>query len=391
MVRFDVNQLSVEEWRSFGLGVRTDTQIAPQLGVCSGTVAYHRRRLGIAAAPFRHDWATDPRTYSMPAKELAAAVGVSVRTVEGVQRRLLGRVIGAPEYVDWDAEPLLGKVPDTVLRLKYGLANNACVQAARRRRGIPAFNGRMLTQEGLPCRSTQEAMVDAWLHANGHDHAHEVSSVEACIADIVWADGFIEVCGMVGHPRYDARVAVKRDLYARHQLPVWWIDSATARALWRQSGLPLRVADARRCRQCGARDRRICLNLCQRCYTALCEQRDGHDQRCERCRRTFRRRRVRRYCSQDCARIARRGRPARRSEITWPPDGELRALLCRSERLTHAAAQLGVKPHTLASYVNRRFATEDLALIRACRSLRQNGHPQAAEDLLLRAEGERPL
>ena len=124
----------VEWMRVKELGVEDDATIARRLGCSKGTVRAARARIGIRI-PRRHipwetvDWTRNDR-------QLAAALGCST---SAVMRQRIARGIFREGTTDcrrakrWEAEPLLGKVPDSVLCELRGWARPS-VAAARRRR-----------------------------------------------------------------------------------------------------------------------------------------------------------------------------------------------------------------------------------------------------------------
>ncbi len=125
------------DWSIQPLGEMTDAEIARQLGVSRERVRQVRAREGIPKyVEPEPEWMAELGTRSDP--DIAEDYGVSVFVVGGYRERY-----GVPGYVPpsrWDNEPLLGKVPDTVLAEKHGV-HITSVAMARWKRGITAWKG----------------------------------------------------------------------------------------------------------------------------------------------------------------------------------------------------------------------------------------------------------
>lgn len=176
-----------------------------------------------------------------------------------------------------------GKRPDVVVAAELG-ATRRTVCWVRLRHGIKAFAGLYLTQEEEPCRSIYEAMYDAWLHSQGIEHRHEVRLRElGVVADFQVGDEFVEVVGMVGYPRYDARLAEKKRLYADAGLKVRYVTRQEARELYTACGVEVVVREQRLCSSCGKANHDLVKGLCRSpCYMDHWRE-QAPSRKCEKC------------------------------------------------------------------------------------------------------------
>jgi hypothetical protein len=141
----------------------------------------------------------------VPDTVLARELGVSSQVVHKARTRRQISKFETPERlrcssIDWDLVDL-GERPDSAIAREFGVSRRS-VCTERRLRGIPAFVGLLLLQEGEPCRSIYEAMYDAWLHSEQIAHEHEVPIAGLpYIADFRVAGEYIEIAGMIRFPR----------------------------------------------------------------------------------------------------------------------------------------------------------------------------------------------
>lgn len=129
-------------WDRASLGMLSDEDVAEILEVPVTLVRAKRRERGIPAFEPRPkiDWRKQPLGLVTDAA-LAEKLGSTPAGVQMARRKL-----GIPSLngnkrkgIDWDSEPLLGKVPDGVLAKKY-LCHDATVRDARESRKLPAIS-----------------------------------------------------------------------------------------------------------------------------------------------------------------------------------------------------------------------------------------------------------
>lgn len=170
------------------LGVMSDEKLAYELGVSRKTVTRARKQRGIRSSTDASgvgvrkgiDWDNEPRLGVVGDTVLAKELGVTAVTVLTARRKRglaspvppSGRKPEAapppaantskapsklPKAIDWDAEPQLGHVVDSVLATKYGVTAQA-VFIARKKRGIPAWTPKdELTTEPTPSNDVPSA------------------------------------------------------------------------------------------------------------------------------------------------------------------------------------------------------------------------------------------
>ena len=154
------------------LGLVPDAEIAKRYGVSKAAVGMARRARSIfvispgeqtirtgSRRGFPFDWSAVDWSVG---NDLVVAVtyGLSPHTVTAARIRLgippaRERGIGR-KPVDWDAEPMLGHVSDSVLARKYGVSKSAVVDA-RRQRKIPAHK---VTPDSFDWSSVDWYMAD---------------------------------------------------------------------------------------------------------------------------------------------------------------------------------------------------------------------------------------
>ena len=308
----------MEEWGTVGLGTRPDRDIADSLMANQSDVLRYRHALGI------------------PAKGC----------------------------IDWDSVPL-GRVPANVLAEELG-TSAANVRAACRRRGMSPSPARYFTKEALPCRSYEEAAMDALLHYFGVPHEHEVAiGVRRFRADFMLTETgeFLEVAGMLGNARYRAWHEEKRLACERAGTSVVWITGREVLTLARELGpFSVRFGDGVRCGRCGEASPRLRRGLCPPCYDRFQRRvRGRYVCRCSTCGRVFRDRRSATYCSTAC-------RFAGATQYDYPPVPELIERACASS-LKRVARELGIPYVTFCAYIRahttphqrRRLAAADSA------------------------------
>ena len=138
------------DWDTIPLGELPDSVIAKQYKVSPGAVRYARKQRsipGVSARSMRYDWASLPLGQMYDA-DIARKHGLKPCSVSRARQRL-GIAPYTPEgqtapnrsakKIDWDNEPLLGKVPDSALAKILGLSSSSSVTGARRRRGIKPY------------------------------------------------------------------------------------------------------------------------------------------------------------------------------------------------------------------------------------------------------------
>lgn len=240
----------------------------------------------------------------------------------------------------------LGNKPDSVLARELGVTREV-VKNARRRAGIPAFVGLILTQEGMPCRSVYEAMYDAYLHWQGLQHEHEVHIEDLpYVADFKVGDIYVEIVGMTRFVKYGIKYAHKRRCYEEAGVRVRWLQPMEVDALYRDCPVDLRFRSERRCLDCSKETHDLVKGVCRTCYMKRWH-RTGVERACLWCGATFvwSGDRNRKYCSHACY--------ARSLEFDWPSwewiDEQLKTMSIRQ-----LALRMGVQPSALYMRLRRR-------------------------------------
>jgi len=141
------------DWDKIPLGTRTDSELSREYKIPVGTIRAARTKRGI---PRFERPRLDHEFFNWEHIEFGTMSDADLAIKHGVKASSLGnarRRRGIPSFVedggtppkrakrgiDWDDEPLLGKVPDRVLQRKLGLASASSVSRARKFRGIPKF------------------------------------------------------------------------------------------------------------------------------------------------------------------------------------------------------------------------------------------------------------
>ena len=166
------------------------------------------------------------------------------------------------EVYEWTALPL-GQKPDSVIAKENGL-NRRAVCAARNKLGIPPFVGFILSQEGEPLRSIEEAKYDAVLHWKGEAHTHQVPVPGSrYVADFRLASGtFVEIVGMLSFKRYAQKFRLKHEAYDRMALPVVFIEPGSVEYLFKSCPVAIKVR-TRICVRCGKTGHDFVRGMCR--------------------------------------------------------------------------------------------------------------------------------
>lgn len=247
--------------------------------------------------------------------------------------------------VDWD-DVGLGSVPDSSIALDTGIERRR-VAYERQRRGIPAFQGLILTQEGNPCRSQYEAMYDAYLHWKDVEHRHEVRvGGLPYIADFLVQGTYVEIVGMLRFGKYAQKLAKKRAAYERAGVSILWLSSEEVTKCYEGSLVRVQYRIERSCERCGKRTHDLVRGVCRTCYMYVWRS-EGQEAQCAECGKTFIRAgsSVQKYCSRGCYAKSLR-------QIQWPA---LEWIEEESQRksLKQIARCLGVNPGALYQHVHR--------------------------------------
>ena len=284
-----------------------------------------------------------------PDAVLARELGVSSQVVHKARTRRLISRFETPERlrrltIDWDLVDL-GERPDSAIARELGVSKRS-VCTERRSRGIPAFVGLLLLQEGEPCRSIYEAMYDAWLHREQIAHEHEVPITGLpYVADFRVAGEYVEIAGMLGFPRYAEKYESKRAAYARASISVRWLYPADVEALFADCALRLNFRTIRCCADCGVHTHDLVKTVCRICYMRRWRFVAGEDKSCAECGCEFNHREQRRFCSHACY--------SKSLELAWPDWQELDRRLAEKS-IRQVAFDLGVRPSTLYMRLRRR-------------------------------------
>jgi hypothetical protein len=252
----------------------------------------------------------------------------------------------------WDAAQL-GQCPDSVVAMRLGVRREL-VGKERRRRGIPAFVGLVLRQDGIPCRSIYEAMYDAVLHDRGVPHEHEVAFPDlGIIADLSVEGRVYEIAGMIGMTRYDRRQDRKRAAYASAGIPVIWLSREDVLAEYKQVKTRV-VFRERRCASCGKSATKIVRGNCRPCQMKAWRAETSVGRACVGCGEEFRVAAAdtgRKFCSRQCY--------WRSLELSWPPWEELDRMLL-DQPVAGIARSLGVSANALHMRLRRRRIREGI-------------------------------
>lgn len=320
------------------LGNLPDSEVARRLGINPSAARSERIRLGLDAAPSTAaSVAWDEQGLGdEPDTVIAARLDLRTPTVAAARRE---RGIPAYRQIDWE-RVALGAKPDKALAAELGIGSSA-VGRQRQQRGIPAFTGKAISQEGLPLRSVEEGLVDAWLHAQDVPHQHEVHvGIGQIRADFQVGDTYIEVIAMAGYAPYDQTLQRKRAAYAKAGIEVRWIDRAEARRLYmRQSPRPPLIFNP---------DHGERRTHCQQCGEPMVAEVE-----------------TTRYCSNRCRGLS-------MTIIKWPAlDGIVESVIQLGK--TGAADRLGVKAGTLDGHLRRHATPEQKRLMAEALKRRATG------------------
>lgn len=238
-------------------------------------------------------------------REIAAEYGVGTTAVANARiRRRIAPYGPSPVRVtvDWDTVGL-GRRPDRAIAIELGVSRER-VGGERRSRGISAFVGYILTQEGFPCRSIWEAMYDAYLHARREEHLHEVRVPGLrYVADFRMESGtYVEILGMLGGRDYTERFLKKHRAYDAIALPITYVEPGSVQYLYSQYPLPLKFRE-RRCVTCGRDNhdlvRGMCRNPCYMDWWRSQKYAAEAARTCTQCGRSYRSS-GEKFCSHDC-------------------------------------------------------------------------------------------
>jgi hypothetical protein len=246
----------------------------------------------------------------------------------------------------------LGTKPDSVIARETGM-NRHTIKRWREERGISAFAGLLLNQEGQPCRSVYEGMYDAYLHWQGIDHQHEVWVTDLPYrADFLVGDRYVEIAGMRAFGRYEQKHMRKIAAYTNANVLVTWYSPGDVEELYTDCPIPLRFSIRRACRDCGRVTYDLVKGRCRgSCYMRYWRERGECERICTKCEAvlTVNGSDPRRFCSRECY--------ARSLEFDWPSwewiDDQLTVKSAHS-----LAIELGVKPSALYMRLRRRRERE---------------------------------
>lgn len=287
------------------------------------------------------------RAHGIATAEYVARFG---KTLVSEETRELKRRDGG---IDWEIVGL-GKAPDSLIALDIG-ASRRRIAYERKKRGIPAFGGLILTQEDNPCRSQYEAMYDAYLHWSGIEHQHEVR-VHGLpyIADFLVNGAYTEIVGMVPFPKYTKKLARKRAAYLAANIAVVWMSRQSVIELYEQCPVKVRYRTERVCQRCGKITHDLVRGVCRVCYMHVWRS-EGKEVRCKQCGRGFVRagKSRQKYCSTDCYAQSMKC-------IDWPSTEWLEEAATHKP-LRQIADSLGVKPGALYQHMYRQRKRRDTA------------------------------
>lgn len=184
-------------------------------------------------------------------REIAAQFGVSHMTVKRwlradsisarpTGRGLVNRGIREPTAVDLREMVEVGGSSFDTIAARYGVHPSAVGHWFARHNITPPASHwrteRLVCSDGDRVRSYYELRVDNWLSARNLPHVYEptVPFSRHSRADFLVGDWYIEIWGVTGSASYDARKAMKRDLYARHHLPLLELEASDFSGLWEQ-------------------------------------------------------------------------------------------------------------------------------------------------------------
>lgn len=159
--------------------------------------------------------------------------------------------------------------------------------------------------------------------------------------------GLVEIAGMVGHARYDAKLAKKKRAYKAAGVEVSWLTREDVNKLFEPCPVELRFRP-RFCESCGERVREIVNGMCRPCNRKVWGETQGEEATCEQCEEAFTRSAGSpdaRFCSHGCY--------ARSLELVWPSWDDLDARL-RASSARQVALELGVEPSALYMRLRRR-------------------------------------
>lgn len=161
----------------------------------------------------------------------------------------------------------LGEYPDDVIAERFNVAPWT-VSKIRRTKAIPRFSGVAMSQEGKPLRSVLEAKYDAYLHWKGIAHVHEppLATLPQIPDFDVEGIGYVEIAGMEGFPKYETKIAVKKEIYSKSNIRARWLTPKEVNELYKECPVPLKLVQ-KSCQTCGKLSSKIGVSgLCYKCY-----------------------------------------------------------------------------------------------------------------------------
>lgn len=246
-------------------------------------------------------------------------------------------------------EPL-GQVPDSLIADKYHLSTRAICRV-RNELKIKPFVGIILSQEGRPLRSLDEAKYDAYLHWKGISHKHDVKIDGCnCVADFVLNDNsLIEIAGMIGYHKYDKKHKEKIKIYNSLNTKVTWLFKKDVDALFKDCPIDLRFKSKRFCKKCDKETYDLVKLHCRKCYNAYWGEKNKSkiEKTCRTCKKQFfpdGRQKNQKFCSHDCYADNIRG--------DWPSWGTIFKEL-ETKSVLELAKELGKKPNALYMKIKR--------------------------------------
>ncbi len=208
---------------------------------------------------------------------------------------------------------------------------------------------RLVTQEGLPCRSLLEAKIDAVFHWKGTAHEHEVNVPGLPYrADFKMADGsYVEVAGMMNFQRYHQKLDKKMGDYQKHGITVRYLFDSDVHRMWEGCPLPI-IAVERKCLDCGLVTIDLSSGRCRPCSRRKWGIDNATEEICTQCQKTWLRKggsENAKFCSRRCY--------WKSLEHPWPSWEELDKELT-TKSVAQVARDLGVKANALHQRLYRR-------------------------------------
>lgn len=202
--------------------------------------------------------------------------------------------------IDWTKVDL-GKKPDSEIAREKNVSVGY-ISYIRKKMGIKAFVGLLLTQEGNGCRSIYEAMYDCYLHWKGISHKHEVKVVNLpYIADFEINNQYIEIFGMIGFSKYEKRVNKKILNYKKNNVNYIEVKCDEIEKLYKDCPIKVICKYQRKCSICGKETRKILKGYCKKCYMDIYRYKISEERECLICHKKYRNCRDNsKYCSLKC-------------------------------------------------------------------------------------------